>query len=145
MTIRSILCPVDFSATSEDALRYAVSLAATLGAGELHVLHVHQPVMAAFPDGMVLPDIVGEARRHAARELEDICKRYSAHDVNVIPHLDEGVPYQVIVARARTLGADLIVLGTHGRGGLTHFVLGSVAERVVRASDVPVCTVRGRE
>jgi nucleotide-binding universal stress UspA family protein len=142
MTIRSILCPVDFSATSEEALRYAVSLATRLGTNEVHVLHVHQPPIAVGPEGGPPPAAWGEARRQAAHELEDLTKRYSAHGVVVTPHLEDGVPYQTIVDRAEKLGVDLVVMGTHGRGALMTFLLGSVAERVVRLSRAPVCTVR---
>lgn len=142
MTIRSLLCPVDFSPTSEEALRYAVSLAAALRAAEVHVLHVYQPPMAGFLDGAVLPPALAETKRRAERELEDLVKRYCAHDVALTPHLVEGVPYQVIVDQAQALGVDLVVMGTHGRSLLTHVLLGSVTERVVRLSAVPVCTVR---
>jgi universal stress protein A len=142
MTIRSILCPVDFSPASEEALRYAVSLATRLGTTEVHVVYVHQVPVVAGPEGATLPPDWDEARRHAARELENLTKRYSAHGVTVTPHFEEGVPYQVIVDRVEPLGVDLVVMGTHGRGALMSFLLGSVAERVVRLSRVPVCTVR---
>jgi nucleotide-binding universal stress UspA family protein len=142
MSIDTILCPIDFSAASEGALRYAVSIAAKLGATQIHVLHAHQPPSVALPDGSLVPDRAAEAKQLAARELEAVAKRYSAHDVSVTPHLTEGAPYQSIVEHARALGADLVVMGTHGRTGLKHALLGSVAERVVRLSDVPVCTVR---
>ncbi len=144
MSIRSILCPVDFSPTSEDALRYAVSLASQLDAGEVHLLHVHQTPAVVLPDGSTvvatgLPDI----RQHASRELESLAKRYSAHGTAVVPHLAEGLPYRVIAEEAEALGVDLVVIGTHGRTGVKHALLGSVAERVIRISPVPVCTVRG--
>jgi nucleotide-binding universal stress UspA family protein len=141
--IRKILCPIDFSSTSEEALRYAVSIAAQLGARELHVLHVHQPPAVVLPDGSMMAELP-DARRHAARALEDEAKRYSAHDVTIVPHLSDGVPYEVILAKATELGADMIVMGTHGHHGLKHVLLGSVAERIVRLSAVPVCTVRPR-
>lgn len=143
MSIRSILCPVDFSATSEEALRYAVSLASQLGVTEVHLLHVHQPPAVTLPNGSsATPDGAADAKNRAARELESMAKRYSAHGAAVIPHLVEGVPYEAIVAGARTMGADMIVIGTHGRTGLKHALLGSVAERVTRLSPVPVCSVR---
>lgn len=143
MAIRSILCPVDFSATSEEALRYAVSFASQLGVEEVHLLHVHQPPAVALPDGTLVPDdAAAELKQRAARELEALAKRYSAHGTAVVPHLIEGVPYEAIVEEARVLGADLIVMGTHGRTGFRHALLGSIAERVARYSPVPICSVR---
>ncbi|HEY8428676.1 MAG TPA: universal stress protein [Sandaracinaceae bacterium] len=144
MPVRIVLCPVDFSQTSEEALRFAVSIAPRLGARELHVLHVHQPPAVTLPSGAVLEERMPEARLRAARALEDLTKRYSAHDVVVVPHLADGVPYEVILAKTAELGADLVVMGTHGYHGLKRALLGSVAERVVRRSPVPVCTLRCR-
>lgn len=142
MPVRVVLCPVDFSQTSEEALRYAVSIAPRLGVRELHVVHVHQPPTVTLPTGAVLEESMPEARLRAARALEGLAKRYSAHDVTIVPHLADGVPYEAILAKAAELGADLVVMGTHGHRGLKHVVLGSVAERVVRRSPIPVCTVR---
>lgn len=109
MSIRSILCPVDFSPTSEDALRYAVSLASQLGVGEVHLLHVQQTPAVVLPDGSTvvatgLPDV----RQHASRELESLAKRYSAHGTAVVPHLAEGLPYRVIAEQAEALGVNLV-------------------------------------
>jgi nucleotide-binding universal stress UspA family protein len=139
MTIHAILCPIDFSAPAEDALRYAVSLAARLRAEPVHVLHVHQ---AALLSGHEASAAQRAAKDHAARRLEDIAKRYSVHDVEVVPHFVEGVPYEAILSEATRLNADLIVMSTHGRSGLAHALIGSVAERVVRQASIPVCTVR---
>jgi len=139
MTIHAILCPVDFSAPAEEALRYAVSLAARLGVEPVHVQDVHQ---AALASGHEASDAQKAVRDHAARQLEDIAKRYSVHDVEVVPHFVDGVPYEGILAEAARLGADLIVMSTHGRSALAHALVGSVAERVVRQSPIPVCTVR---
>lgn len=139
MTIHAILCPVDFSAPAEEALRYAVSLAARLHAEPVHVLYVHQAALAAGNEATAAQRA---ARDHAARQLEDIAKRYSVHDVEVVPHFVDGVPYEAILSEAARLGADLIVMSTHGRSGLAHALIGSVAERVVRQASIPVCTVR---
>lgn len=140
MTIHAILCPVDFSAPAEEALRYAVSLAARLHAEPVHVLHVHQA--AAVLSGHEASAAQRAARDHAARQLEDVAKRYSVHDVEVVPHFVDGVPYEAILSEAARLGVDLIVMSTHGRSGLAHALIGSVAERVVRHATIPICTVR---
>jgi nucleotide-binding universal stress UspA family protein len=141
MPIRTILCPVDLFPASEEAARYAVSFAARVGAKEVHLVHVHQPPAPPFAMDASVASSSDELRRLASRKLEELAKRYSVHDVTVTPHLEEGVPYQRIVDAVDRLGADLVVMGTHGRGGLPHLLLGSVAERVVRLSKVPVCTV----
>ncbi len=139
MTVHSILCPIDFGVAAEEALRYAVSLAAQLRAGPVHVLHVHQA--AAHGEGVVADR---RMKQDAARRLEDVTKRYSVHDVELVPHLIDGVPYEAILTEAERLGVDLIVMGTHGRIGRLHALLGSVAEGVVRNAPCPVLTVRER-
>ncbi|MCB9598013.1 MAG: universal stress protein [Sandaracinaceae bacterium] len=146
--VTSILCPVDFSSTSEEAARYAVSLAQSVGASRITFLHVFQPPIYPLPEaaGTFLD---AEAQRaikdHFRRELEGLAMRHSGHGVEVEPKLVEGFPHPTIVDTALELGADLIVLATHGRTGLGHLLLGSVAEKVVRTSPIPVCTVRVKE
>lgn len=135
MSVRSILCPVDFGASAEEALRYAVSLAAELHARTVYVLHVHQPAGGGGDP---------RVKQHAARQLEDMTKRYCAHDVDVVPRLTEGIPYEAIVEEAKRLGVDLIVMGTHACRALARAVVGSVAEHVLRHSPIAVCTVRKR-
>jgi nucleotide-binding universal stress UspA family protein len=141
MSIRSVLCPIDFSACSEEALRYAVSFAERAGASDVHLVHVLQPPLSLLPSGDPISGPNAEERARVARELESEAKRYSVHGVAVTPHLVDGVPYETIAHLAESLGVDLIVIGTHGRHGVMHALLGSVAERVVRLSPVPVCVV----
>lgn len=133
-----MLCPVDFSDAGEEALRYAVSLGAQLRAEAVHVLYVHQAARASAPGGK---GAAAALKQQAARRLEDVVKRYCAHAVDVVPHFAEGVPYEVIPEEAARLGVDLVVMASHGRTGLEHTLLGSVAERVIRGSAIPVCTV----
>ena len=142
--IRTILCPVDFSPEAEEAVRYAVSLGERIGASEVKLLHVHQPVAHIFPESAVVFDseVLSDARGRMARQLEDLAKRYGSHGVDISTRLVDGIPYAAIVEHAQEIGSDLIVMGTHGRTGIAHFLLGSTAERVVRASRIPVCTVR---
>jgi nucleotide-binding universal stress UspA family protein len=142
MSVRSVLCPVDFSECSEHALRYALTLAQSLGA-EIRLLHVYQPLATRGPQRSHAEERAdADARHWAKQELEALAHRYSAHDVTVVPLFVEGLPHERIVELAKSEGADLIVMGTHGRSALPHFLLGSVAERVVRISTVPVCTIR---
>jgi nucleotide-binding universal stress UspA family protein len=141
--IRTILCPVDFSAPSEEAARYAVSLADRLGAESVHLLHAYRPPTHSLPEGTVFLDADADVsvREYLARKLENMAQRFSGHGVAVETHLVEGVAYRAIVEHVKAQDAQLVVIGTHGRSGLKHLLLGSVAEKVVRVSPVPVCTV----
>lgn len=135
--IGSILCPVDFSERSERALSEAARLGKTIGA-VVHVVHCWQ-LEPRF-------DVAASERRHRDRDLSDeltsLTKRCAPAGTDVRRHLRHGAPHLEIVALAVGLDVDLIVMGTHGRTGLEHFLLGSVAERVVRTSPVPVLTMR---
>lgn len=141
--IERILCPVDFSEPSEHAMRYAVDLAERLGA-ELHLVHVFQIPAMALPDGAIMggPDWTTRIMERSEQSLKELAARHADQGIDVKTHLVEGVPFREINRVAREdVKADLIVIGTHGRTGLSHLLMGSVAERVVRTSDVPVITV----
>ena len=143
-TIRTILVPYDFSSHSRAAFARAEQLARLSGAS-IHLLHVlNSPMLyAATPAGpfhLALPNVVMEGARLEAEELlREIASR-SPHDVEV--HVSEGLPTDAICDFAENLAADLIVMGTHGREGLSHFLLGSVAERAQRRAPCSVLTVR---
>ncbi len=141
--IRTILSPLDFSETSDHALDYAIELAQKLGA-QVHIIHVWQPLTYAVADGVYIP-----TSEHLSNHVFDLqgkldkqLARYADRGVVLQGSLVEGVPYTTIVQTAEEMKADLIVMGTHGRTGLMHLLLGSVAERVVRLSPIPVLTVR---
>lgn len=144
---RHILVPDDFSEASRHALAYAATLARALGA-RLTVLHVGPPIPAVT---WAVPDITAQQAALwtevlAAREQD--AHRSLAHDVaplsdlGVEPLFREGEPSDVIVDVAGTVGADLIVMGSHGRTGLRRALLGSVAERTARHAACPVLIVR---
>lgn len=141
--IKRILCPVDFSETSEHALRYAIDLASRLGA-DVRIAHAYQLPTYALPDGALLarPDFVKELTTELQKQLDDLIHRYGGHGVDLRGKITEGLAFQEINRIAEEDGADLIVMGTHGRTGMKHLLLGSVAERVVRTAKVPVLTVR---
>lgn len=140
VTLERILVPHDFSETSAAAVRYAVSLARTFGA-ELHFLYVDAGAQlsmdAAFPIGL------DGALEAAARDRLLRILSPAEHAV-LQPRfvVRTGVPAAEIGRYASDAGADLIVMGTHGRGALAHALLGSVAEQVVRTAPCPVLTVR---
>ena len=140
--IQRILCPVDFSETSERAAQYAVGLARQLGAG-IHFVHAWQMPVYAFPDGAVIlgPDVVAQITGELQRSLDALVARHREPELAIEGHLAQGLADREITRLAQELDAQLIVMGTHGRTGLPHLFLGSVAERVVRTSSVPVLTV----
>lgn len=142
-TVRSILSPVDFGAGSDHALDTALDLAQAVGA-TVHLLHVYQIPVYGFPDGAFLagPEIATRLSEAAQKGLDGIVQRVRARYPNVQGQLRQGNPPDEICAAAKQLNVDLIVLGTHGRKGIAHALMGSVAERVVRTSNIPVLTIR---
>jgi universal stress protein A len=142
--LKRILVGVDFSKHSENAVRYAVAFAEALGA-ELHLLHV-VPGPVAYTRMYVPPeDWLVEERDAARRELERLPGVQAQANVSVLREVRSGSPLVEIVQYAREANIDLIVMGTHGRSGLAHLLLGSVAENVVRQAPCPVLTVRDPE
>lgn len=141
--IRRILCPVDFSATSRHALDTAVDLAKQLDA-QLDLAHVYQLPAYLLPEGAIAPgaDFGERLTDELRKQLDELVLRIRAEGVAADAELLQGVPHRAIVEHAAQLPADLVVMGTHGRTGLEHLLLGSVAERVVRTSRPPVLTVR---
>ena len=133
--LRRILVPVDGSESADSALDHAVSLAKAAGA-EIHLLSVVDPY--------VLSTVV--ERKEVEVELEGVVQDAAARvrdaDVEVSTTVEVGFPHEEILDAVADEEIDLIVMGTHGRSGLQRFVLGSVAEKVVRLSPVPVLTVR---
>jgi nucleotide-binding universal stress UspA family protein len=144
--ITRILVPTDFSATSDEALTFAKGLAEQLGAS-LHLLHAFEDpfTTAAFAAEMYAP-LPLSMRDNMLRDVEQrLAERMPPEDktrFNGTTQIVSGVPAKTIVEYAGSLGADLIVMGTHGRGGMAHFLLGSVTERVVRTASCPVLTIR---
>jgi len=141
-TPKNILAATDFSETAERAVTLAGGLARHFSAG-LHLLHVAVLVEDSTlgEDGRNQLEQLLATGEDARRELLE--KRTGDNDVSVTPLVVRGIsPDEVIVETASNLGCDLIVMGTHGRRGLSHLFLGSVAERVVRTSSTPVLTLR---
>ncbi|MGZ3418543.1 MAG: universal stress protein [Polyangiales bacterium] len=145
-TARTILAPVDFSAGSDHSLEVALDLAEKLGAA-VHVLHVYQIPVYGFPDGAFLagPEVATKLSEAAQKGLDGLVERAKKRSPKVHGILRQGAAPEEIVATAKEIGADLVVIGTHGRKGIAHVLLGSVAERVVRTSTVPVLTIRTPE
>lgn len=138
LAIKTILHPTDLSERSDFAFRLACSLAHDYGA-RLIVVHVAEPPMAVYGDGLVLP--APEATKEPLRAK--LCERLPQDpQVGVEHRLLEGDAAIEILAVATEAKCDLIVMGTHGRRGLSRLLMGSVAEEVVRKAPCPVVTVK---
>lgn len=140
-----ILVPTDGSAGVERAIEQAVSLASVHGASVHAVFVVNTASFASLPMETSWEGVSDMLREDGEEALERVREIAARHDVEVETALIEGTPSKEVVRYATEEGCDLIVMGTHGRGGIDRLLLGSVAERVVRGSPVPVLTVRVRE
>jgi nucleotide-binding universal stress UspA family protein len=141
---KRICCPIDFSDASRAAMEVAADLARRCGA-QLVLLHAYPIPGYTFPDGSVVasPRMMQELAEQAERHLEDW--RHDAENILGGPVQGEkavGEPAAEIVSFAKGRAVDLLVLGTHGRTGIEHALMGSIAERVVRRAHCPVLTVR---
>lgn len=142
-----LLVPTDFSGGSELAWAAARRLAAGLGA-ELVLVHVlvETPLYSEGPFTMQRArDVFDAARRWAVKALGEWTATAAAAGLSARWVVRTGVPHEEIVGAAAQERADLIVIGTHGRGGLDRALLGSVADRVIRLAPCPVVTVRNTE
>jgi nucleotide-binding universal stress UspA family protein len=144
-SIRRILVPHDFSDSANRALDYAVALASRLGAA-VTVIHAYEVPVYGFAEGPVVTVEIGGQIEAAARGAMDaLAKRTKPAGVDVSFFLRQGPAWSEINAVAKEVGADLVVIGSHGRQGISRALLGSVAERVVRTAPCPVLTVRSSE
>jgi len=142
ISLERILVPTDFSDHSRQAIKYACELAKRFGA-ELHLLHVVQPLTTHVSYGPPIPDAELLPREQPAREVLDALAEPGLDDVSRVERsVLTGTPFVEIVRCAKHKDANLIVMGTHGRTGLVHALIGSVAEKVVRKAPCPVLTVR---
>ena len=148
ISLNRILAATDFSPSSDHALRYAAEFAQRFGA-ELHLLHVTQDLAtAALAMAPLIPAEVDYREQQfevASRELDRLPAALGLKVPKAVREVREGTAFVEIIRYARDHQIDLIVMGTHGRSGLAHVLLGSVAERVVRKAPCPVLTVRPPE
>lgn len=140
---RTILVALDFSEYADAALAYAAALAAHLDA-TIHLVHAIAIPALGIPEmGVAYAALNIEAATRAAQsEMDTRIARYRDRVSMAPPRLEVGDPRDVIHQVAEQIGADLVVMGTHGRHGIRRLVLGSVAESVVRSAPCPVLTFR---
>ena len=145
--IRTLLLAVDFSDTSSAAVDVAVEFAKQFSA-TLHVVHAFDlPVPLVTPYEVAIPEAyLDQTRKAAAQKLAAIVEKVAGQGVTVESHLAEAPAAPAIVRAAEEVGADLVVMGTHGHTGIKHLLLGSVAERTLRLAPCSVLAVKpGRD
>jgi nucleotide-binding universal stress UspA family protein len=141
---KRILVAVDFSSTSERALDYAVDLAKSLG-GSVVALHAYELPIVGFPDGAIVAtaDIATRILNASQEAMNRLLEARAQRGVPLSFVIKAGPPWEVINDHADDMRADLIVIGTHGRRGLSRALLGSVAERIIRTSTRPILVLHG--
>lgn len=145
--LKRILVATDFSPHSQTALEYAAAFARAFGA-EVMLCHVLErpDLISQLPpisEGYFPPNMSELQEKHARVQCEQVLAAAGLSDARLL--LLHGNPYAEIVRSAGEENADLIIVGTHGRGAIGHMLLGSVAEKVVRSAPCPVLTVRSGE
>ena len=145
ISLKTVLVATDFSEPSEVAVRYGRALADAFHAS-LHILHV-VPDSMALPwatraDGLAMADVQRQWEREANQRLQRMLPKQEREALHATLVTRAGDPVRQITSYAVETSADLVVLGTHGRGPVAHMLMGSVAERVVRTAPCPVLTVR---
>jgi nucleotide-binding universal stress UspA family protein len=143
MASQRFLVPIDFSEYANQALEYAINLAGKLNA-RLTLLHVIQSVPLGGVDmGVTLPyTYLQDLEAEIMQSMEACLARVTAAGLEGDIVVVHGVPFHEILETAKSQNVDLIVMGTHGRTGLQHIFLGSVAEKVVRLAPCPVLIAR---
>lgn len=137
-----ILVPTDGSEATLEAVQEAIDLAAEHGA-TIHALYVvNSASFAGLPMDSSWENVSAMLSEEGSTALDDVAGMAESHGVGVVRELSDGNPAREIVRYAEDEDCDLVVMGTHGRGGIDRLLLGSVAEKVVRSSTVPVLTVR---
>lgn len=144
LEVKRICCGIDFGEPSRNAIAFAADLARRYGA-ELTLVHVHAPPVPAATELFVAPPDLGEAAAAEAARMIEVDRREAEALVgrSVTAGVLLGDPAAELVRFALEDGADLLVLGTHGRRGVSRLVLGSVAERVAREAPCPVLISKG--
>jgi nucleotide-binding universal stress UspA family protein len=141
--VRRILAPVDFSDNTPPILEWAAHLAEEHGSSVVLLHAYHLPVEFQQLEGAYLPpDFWASVRAEAEESLSRYAKELTDKGIPAETAVCEGYAATVIVEEAARRDADLIVIGTHGRSGFKHLLLGSIAERVVHKAPCPVLTVR---
>jgi nucleotide-binding universal stress UspA family protein len=142
---KTILVPHDFGEPADDALEMALSLAPKLDAA-IAVMHAYEPPNTAYPLApFPILDVTPSLAKASQSAIDAIVARTTGRWPRTQGLVRSGKPWREILAAASELGAEMIIMGTAGRKGIERALLGSVAEKVVRAAEIPVITVHHRE
>lgn len=145
--LQRILVPVDFSRTSNKAYSYARELARSVGA-EIHVLHVLDTHYLTGALHIVIEprdEMVEKWRERSQEKLNRFYQKREKNGFAVHLHMREGRPHEEILKAAEELGADMIVIGSHGWSGVERYIFGNVARKVVKTSNIPVLVIKLKE
>lgn len=149
IAIKNVLVATDFSAPSETALNYARAMARSFGA-QLHVLHIFEPLWITSADvvggGVALATMIQGLEDTARKQLEEAVTEADRRELKAVAAMvTSESPAREIANYANEHQVDLLVIGTHGRSGISRMLIGSVAEKVVRLAPCPVLTVHHPE
>jgi nucleotide-binding universal stress UspA family protein len=141
---RTLLVPIDFSAGSDRAVEYARELLVALGGGQVVLVHAHDVEELPSLSPPHRESLAWALAKYAPKELEDVKAELGGSGLGCQVHIERGPPAPVICERARSERADWIVMGSHGRSGPSRWLIGSVAERVLRHAPCSVLVLRSR-
>jgi universal stress protein A len=142
--IKTILCPVDFSDASRNAVRYAREFAKSMQAS-IHLLNIVEPRPMAVDISLNYVPVEEELEKAASDDLREILGELAADGIKAECGVEIGNPADIILDAIDRLDANLVIMGSHGKKGLSRLIMGSVAETVVRKANCPVLTVKAEE
>ncbi|AAM72034.1 MAG TPA: universal stress protein [Chlorobaculum sp.] len=144
ITIKSILCPMDFSDASKKAYRYACEFAKSMGS-KLILLNVIEPRPIAADMTLNYVPLEEDLAAAAREDFVPMVDEAKAAGIDVSADVIIGIPAEVILQKTLDFDVSLVIMGSHGRTGLSRLLMGSVAEAVVRKAQVPVLIVKAQE
>lgn len=148
--IKKILVPTDCSDLSKDALAYAITFAKQFEADLTLLMVAKNAPISGFKSNKILPEnlylqLLEESNSYDKSSLKKFWDSFQENDIEAHLVILTGSPFNKIIKYAKQMDMDLIIMGTHGRTGIQHAVLGSVAEKVIRYSPTPVITIKQSE
>jgi nucleotide-binding universal stress UspA family protein len=140
--VKSIVCAVDFSDCSRTALERALEIAKLEKLGSIKVLNVFEVPIGYMEAGMTYETALAKTQDVHQQELDEFLKPYASVGIKIEPHLQEGAPAATIVKFAEQAGADLLVIGSHGRSRFTAMLIGGSSAKIAHRATVPVLAVK---
>ncbi len=144
ITIKSILCPLDFSDASKNAFRYACEFARSMGS-KIYLLHIVEPRPIAADMTLTYIPVEEDLEKAAREDIEPLAQEAREKGIDVQVDVVIGIPSEVILHQIVESDASMLIMGSHGKTGLSRLLMGSVAEGVVRKAKVPVLIVKADE